>query len=287
MRHGPGDADDDAEMLDERFRELVVQLAPHVRPPPVDVIRRTVRRRRLRNRFALAAAALVLLTGGVGIAREAVDERSASHRVDVAVAPTTSQGATVPGVAGVPLRETMFPAPREFPLVPGVYEDWRVIDTRAVTDDNLGPCTSRTISGLGAVETRERLYSHGGQGGGLVVLVRYPDVPIAEQAMSDFVDGFTRNCPTNARHADGNDVPGIGIGIGIEIKSLDRTGEVWRTYGKVDGQVSYSDYGIVRTGSIIAVVNESVIGGREPDGDTIRALVEVLRVRMESDDPSR
>jgi len=279
MRHSPDDADDDARMLDERFRELVVELAPRLRPAPVEVVRATAARRRVRNRIVLSAAALVLLAGGVGVAREFVVDESAPRRVDAAVEPATPRVTSVPSVAAVSLREAMFPAPREFPLVPGVYEDWRVIDTRQAMDDNLGPCTSETISGLGAVETRERVYNHSGQGGGLVVLVRYPDASTAERAMADFVDGFARNCPPNPPLSDGNGVS--------KIKSLGESGEAWRTYGLINGQPSYSDFGIVRDGPIIAVANESVIDGRnEPEGDTILSLVKVLKVRLESGAPS-
>jgi len=279
MRHSPEDADDDARMLDERFRDLVVELAPRLRPAPVETIRATVARRRTRKRVALSAAALVLLAGGVGTARGFLDDGSAPRRVEAAATPPTPQGATVPSVAVEPLRETMFPAPREFPLVPGVYENWRVIDTRQAMDDSLGPCASETISGLGAIETRERLYNHSGQGGGLVVLVRYPDASTAERAMADFVDGFARNCPPNPPLSDGNGVS--------KIRNLDESGAAWRTYGLINGQASYSDYGIVRNGSIIAVANESVIDGRdEPEGDTILSLVKVLERRLESGAPS-
>ncbi|MYV99078.1 hypothetical protein [Streptomyces sp. SID3343] len=302
MRHSPESADDHddrhaADRLDERFRELVVHLAPHAPRPPVESVHRAVRRRRVRNRIAVSVAALVVLAGGVsfvGVVGDDDDAGRPQHEQAAAVpslasmesvasatpvrsAAPSQMSAETPAAtvaAATPLTEALFPTPADFMVVPGVFENWRVTDTRPPVTDDFGPCTSLTFSGLGAVEAQERIYSHDGGGGASVLLVRYNDENSAELAASDLRRGLDGACPaTNLPNLDGNGR--------ANIKSLDRSGLIWRSQGVVDGQAQYADYGVVRSGPLVAVVHESVIGPPStPPVEPIQRLVGTLQDRI-------
>lgn len=272
MRHSPEHADDDdhdVERLDERFRELVVRIAPQVPLPPVAGIHRAVRRRRLRNRVLIGAASLAVLAGGVTLVTTGSDDTRPRSRQAAASRPVESPVTTTQ----TELNDTLYPTAQEFPVVAGAYENWRVVETRQAMADELGPCTTKTISGLGAVQTQERLYLHDGQGGGLVVLVRYPDERTAEVAASDLTGGLAGPCPTNQPNPTADGVPSI--------KALSRDGSVWRTQGLVSSQNQYVDWGIVRSGPVVAVVHVTVIGpDRVPPTDAFLRLVDSLRDRL-------
>ncbi|MFF7247972.1 hypothetical protein ACFZBU_29160 [Embleya sp. NPDC008237] len=273
MRHSPEHADDDhdVERLDERFRELVVHLAPRVPLPPVAGIHKAVRRRRLRNRALIGAASLVLITGGATLVGIESDDGPPPHREAAASQPPVSPVNTT--LAPV-LSDALYPSVQEFPVVAGVYENWRVTETRQALTESLGPCATQTISGLGAVEAQERVFNHAGQGGGLVVLVRYPDEHTAELAATDFTGGMAGSCPTNQPNPAADGRP--------RIEALDRSGDAWRTQGVINGDLDqYVDFGIVRNGPVVAVVRETVIDPpKAPPTDPFLRLVDSLRDRL-------
>lgn len=283
MRHSPENADGepDPQLLDERFRELVVQLVPQVRRPPVETVHRAVRRRRVRNRIVASAASLVVIAGGATLVHGAVSEDSGPGRREAAATPVLSSSATAsdpapqtpPASTLPPFPDAMYPAASEFPVVTGAYENWHVADTRAAFGDTLGPCTTQTISGLDAVAAQERLYLHDGQGGGLVVLVRYPDERTAELASADFTKGFAGPCSTNPPNPDASGR--------TNITDLAVNGAAWRTQGVVNGQTQYVDYGIARDGAVVGVVTRTVIGPEKtPAASTIRPLLDALEFRL-------
>ncbi|MEU0935126.1 hypothetical protein [Embleya sp. NPDC005971] len=273
MRHSPEDADDghDVERLDERFRELVVQLAPQVPPPPVAGIHKVVRRRRLRNRVLVGAASLVLLAGGATVVGLGSGDDGPPHREAAAPPPAASP---VTSTTPAALSDALFPSAQEFPVVAGVYENWHVTETRTALAENLGPCATQTLAGLGAVEAQERVFNHDGQGGGLVRLVRYPDERTAAVAATDVTGGLAGSCPDNQPNPAADGLP--------RIKALDKEGDVWRTQGVINGNLDqYVDYGIVRSGPVVAVVQETVIDPRGvPPTDAFLRLVAGLRDRL-------
>ncbi|MFI6588388.1 hypothetical protein [Embleya sp. NPDC050493] len=273
MRHSPEHADDDhdVERLDERFRELVVHLAPRVPLPPVAGIHKAVRRRRLRNRALIGAASLVLIAGGATLVGIESDDGPPPRREAAASQPPVSPVTTT--LAPV-LSDALYPSVQEFPVVAGVYENWRVTETREALTESLGPCATQTISGLGAVEAQERVFIHAGQGGGLVVLVRYPDERTAELAATDFTGGMAGSCPTNQPNPAADGRP--------RIEALDRSGDAWRTQGVINGDLDqYVDFGIVRKGPVVAVVRETVIDPpKAPPTDPFLRLVDSLRDRL-------
>ncbi|OPC82504.1 hypothetical protein B4N89_17555 [Embleya scabrispora] len=279
MRHSPENADDEhgADVLDERFRELVVDLAPQVPLPPVAGIHRVVRRRRLRNRVLAGVASLVVVAGGVTLASTGFggDDAKPTHREQAAVTPSMPPSPAVTSV-GPPttLSETFYPTAQEFPAVAGIYDNWRVVETREAMGEELGPCTSETIAGLGAVQTEERLYRHDGQGGGLVRLVRYPDERTAVAAVADFTGGLAGPCPASNRPnamADGT----------LRITALNADGSAWRIQGLVSGEDQYADFGVVRNGPVVAVAQETTIGpAKAPPTDGFLLLVDTLRKRL-------
>ncbi|MYS83254.1 hypothetical protein [Embleya scabrispora] len=273
MRHSPEHADDDhdVERLDERFRDLVVHLAPRVPLPPVAGIHRVVRRRRLRNRVLIGAASLVVLAGGatlvgVGSEGDGPPPRREAAAAQPPVSPVTTTAAA--------LSDAFYPSAQEFPVVAGVYENWHVTETRQALTESLGPCATQTISGLGAVEAQERVFNHDRQGGGLVVLVRYPDERTAEAAAADFTGGMAGRCPTNQPNPAADGLP--------RIEALDRSGDAWRTQGVINGNLDqYVDFGIVRSGPVVAVVRETIIDpAKVPPADGFLRLVDSLRDRL-------
>jgi hypothetical protein len=274
MRHSPEHADDDhdVERLDEHFRDLVVHLAPRVPLPPVAGIHKVVRRRRLRNRALIGAASLVVLAGGVTLVGIGSGDDGPQQRREAAASePVASPVTTTTTVA---LNDALYPSAQEFPVVAGVYENWHVTETRQTLTDSLGPCTTQTISGLGAVEAQERVFNHAGQGGGQVVLVRYPDERTAEVAVTDLAGGMSGPCPTNQPNPAANGLP--------VIKALDPDGDAWRTEGVINGNLDqYVDYGVVRNGPVVAVVRETVIDpARVPPTGPFLRLVASLRDRL-------
>jgi hypothetical protein len=292
MRHSPEDADDHddrhaADRLDERFRELVVHLAPRVSRPPVESVHRAVRRRRVRNRIAVVVAAFVVLAGGVSFVGIVGDDDAEPRPEQAAAGPSTASMESVasatpvhsaaPSLAATtiaPLTEAFFPTLQDFTVVPGVFENWRVADTRPALVDDFGPCTTLTFSGLGAVEAQERVYVHDGDGGASVLLVRYNDERAAESAAADVKRGLDGACPVTNQ-------PDLDASGRVNIKSLDRAGRTWRTQAIVDGRLRFADYGVVRNGAVVAVVNESVIGPPStPPVEPIQRLVETLQDRL-------
>ncbi|MET7297906.1 hypothetical protein [Embleya sp. NPDC005575] len=273
MRHSPEHADDehDVERLDERFRDLVVHLAPRVPLPPVAGVHKAVRRRRLRNRALIGAASLVVLAGGVTLLGIGSDDDGTPPRREAAAAQPQASPAPTTAVA---LSDALYPSAQEFPVVAGVYENWHVTETRQALTDSLGPCTTQTISGLGAVEAQERVFNHAGQGGGQVVLVRYPDERTAEVAAADLTSGMAGPCPSNQPNLAADGLP--------RIEPLDRSGDAWRTQGVINGNLDqYVDYGIVRSGPVVAVVRETVIDPEKvPPTDLFLRLVDSLRDRL-------
>ncbi|MGC0423247.1 hypothetical protein [Embleya sp. AB8] len=275
MRHSPESADDDhdTERLDARFQELVVQLAPQVPLPPVAGIHRAVRRRRVRNRVSAGAASLVVVAGALTLVRVGTADDDSPQPPQHRVAAPGPAPVSTPTRAPVPLSDALFPAPQEFPVVAGVYDNWRVADTRAALRDELGPCTTLTFSGLGTVEAQERVYNHDRQGGGLVVLVRYPDEHTAEVATTDLTGGLSGPCPSNQ--------PNLAVDGKPRIKALTADGSAWRTQGIVNSRDQYVDYGVVRNGPVVAVVQETVIDpARVPPTDPFLRLVAGLRDRL-------
>jgi hypothetical protein len=297
MRHSPESADDHddrhaADRLDERFRELVVHLAPQVSRPPVASVHRAVRRRRVRNRLAVSAAAFLVVAGGVsfvGIVGD--DDTTEPGQEQAAAVPspasmesvasatpersgTPSPEATVAAMPAELLTEELFPALQDFMVVPGVFENWRVTDTRPAPTDDFGPCTTLTFSGLGAIETQERIYSHDRQGGASVLLVRYSDEHSAELAAADLKKGLDGACPAT-------NLPNLDVDGRANIKSLDRTGLTWRTQGVVDGRPQFADFGVVRNGALVGVVRESIIDPPSaPPVEPIQRLTETLQDRL-------